>query len=70
MSGTILTTVPSPGWKVVGVGDYNGDGSADLLLQNPTGNQAVVWYLQNGAYVGGSSLSLNLPAGWKIVGPH
>jgi len=52
------------------VGDYNGDGSADLLFQNQTSNQAAVWYLQNGAYVGGNVLSLAPPAGWKIVGPR
>jgi hypothetical protein len=52
-NGLEMATSPDPGWKVVGVGDYHGDGFADLIFQNQTSNKTIVWYLQNGVFVGG-----------------
>jgi hypothetical protein len=46
--------IPS-GWLVVGVGDFNGDGHADIMLRNgATGGATAVWLLkgQSGAIVG------------------
>ena len=28
---------PGPSWHVIGAGDYNGDGYADILFQNSSG---------------------------------
>ena len=33
---------PGPDWKVVGTGDFNGDGHSDILWQNANG-QAAIW---------------------------
>jgi hypothetical protein len=32
-------------WKVVAAADFNGSGTPDLVLQNPSGGAAEVWYL-------------------------
>jgi hypothetical protein len=32
-------------WKVVAAADFNGNGTPDLVLQNPSGGAAEVWYL-------------------------
>jgi hypothetical protein len=61
--------VADPNWKIVGTGDFNSDGQADLLWQHRDGWLAV-WYMR-GANLAGSAL-LN-PAqvadpNWKIAG--
>jgi hypothetical protein len=37
---------------VVGTGDYNGDGTSDVLLQN--GGTVVDWIMKNGQYSSGN----------------
>jgi hypothetical protein len=37
---------PGTSWHIVGTGDFNGDGDADILWQNTDG-QAAIW-LMNG----------------------
>ena len=45
---------PGAGSHVVGTGDYNGDGRADILFQSDTGQ--ISQWLTNGAQVGSASL--------------
>jgi len=42
----------------------------DLLFQSSASSLAAVWYLSNGAFAGGATLSTALPSGFKIVGPR
>jgi hypothetical protein len=48
MSGTNIVNVsypgydPGPEWKVVGTGDYTGDGYSDILWQSKSG-QIAIW---------------------------
>ena len=41
------------GWKVAGTGDFNGDGTSDILFQNGSG-EVVDWMLKNGTFAGGA----------------
>ena len=41
---------------MVGTGDYNGDGTSDILLENSTGN-VIDWIMKNGQF-----------SGWNEVG--
>ena len=56
-------------WRIVGSGDFNGDGKADLIWQHTNGT-LLVWYM-NGATAIGSEL-LNpaqiSDATWRVVG--
>ena len=45
---------PGPDWKVVGTGDYNGDGKSDILFQN-TGGQAAIWEMDGTNPIAGGS---------------
>ena len=54
------------GWDITGVADFNGDGKADLLLNNPTEGWNSVWFLDGTDYIGYE----NLPSspGWQSLG--
>ena len=41
-SGNVGWT-PGKDWQVANVGDYNGDGKSDILLQNSATNACFVW---------------------------
>ena len=51
---------------MAGAADFNDDGYADLVLQNASLGQRVIWLLNKGVY----SSSIALPTGsaqWQIV---
>jgi hypothetical protein len=62
-------TINDPLWKVVGTGDFNGDGTADILWQHKTIGLVVAW-LMNGTDMGSFKIVLPLIADleWEIVG--
>ena len=66
--GIFVSATPAAGWKVVGVGEFNGDGFTDLVFQNQTTNQIAVWFMNGAQYQGGVLLSATPVAGWKAVG--
>ena len=45
-----VNTVAEPDWKIVGNGDYDGDGNADILWRNSVTGQNWM-YLMNGATI-------------------
>ena len=56
----------SAGWHIAGAADFNGDGQADLVLENILNGQRVIWLLKNGVY--SSSVALpTLSTQWDIV---
>ncbi|HXG71850.1 MAG TPA: FG-GAP-like repeat-containing protein [Gemmatimonadaceae bacterium] len=64
-----LRRMPSAGWKVVGVGDFNFDGKPDLLWQHPTDRWLSLW-LVDGTRVTNVPLSPGRieDALWQIAG--
>jgi hypothetical protein len=60
-----------PGWRVAAMGDFNGDGIPDIVLQHDTTRQALIVYM--GGAQGNNPLRLQWLAqtgfpGWTIVG--
>jgi len=50
--------------ELVAVGDFNGDGKPDYLLQNFVGTQQTgIWYMNNNIFVGALN-GPTLPVGW------
>ena len=59
-----------PGWRIVAVGDLNGDGHPDLIWQNGT-NLPSVWYMggADGSTLLSSKVLSDSPIpGWRICG--
>jgi hypothetical protein len=66
--GAFVDALPYSGWKVVGVGDFNGDGKSDLLFQSQATNQVAVWFMDGALYKGGLVLPFTPPVGWTVAG--
>ncbi|MCW3095456.1 MAG: hypothetical protein JWL77_1074 [Chthonomonadaceae bacterium] len=66
--GDYVSINPLAGWKVVGVGDFNGDGKSDLVFQNQSSNQVSIWFMNGPTYQGGVLLPFTPPVGWTVAG--
>jgi hypothetical protein len=61
-----LPTVPVQ-WHIAGVGDFNGDGTDDLVWENTSTGKRRIWFFKNGAF--SSSIDLpTVPVQWHIAG--
>ena len=48
-------------------GDFNRDGTADVLWFNPTTGETDIWKIANGQWAGSTTIGLH-PLGWQIAG--
>ncbi|KJU84467.1 hypothetical protein MBAV_003339 [Candidatus Magnetobacterium bavaricum] len=63
-----LGHVPGAAWKILYVGDFNGDGNNDILWQNTDTGQVGIWLINNGpTLVSGDSPGTVDPQ-WQIFG--
>ena len=62
------TPTPTPTPMFAGraiVGDFNGDGHPDYVVQNSSTRQTAIWYLNNNVFIGGA-FGPTLAAGWGL----
>jgi VCBS repeat protein len=60
------TPTPTPATRAA-VADFNGDGSPDYVVRQPSTHQTAIWYLDNNALVG-AAWGPTLPGGWGLSG--
>ncbi len=68
LSRGTLSATPGPTWRAVGAGDFNGDGKADVLLQNKSTGQVSVWEMDGTTRIGGGAADPNPGPSWRAIG--
>jgi autotransporter-associated beta strand protein len=58
---------PALNWMIVGVGDFNGDGTSDVLWRNTVTGDTGAWMMHNAA-IQNFTLFANVGLDWNIVG--
>ncbi len=56
------------GYNVVGVGDFTGNGTSDILWQNPTSGDVDEWQIADGQWSKSVDLGSHPGSGWTIAG--
>ena len=69
MNGTSVKTAldfgPVSGWNIAGIGDFDGNGSNDLLWTNSSGGVAM--WLMNGTQIMSAPILGNVATNWQIT---
>jgi hypothetical protein len=63
-----VRTVPDPDWKIVGIGDFNGDGKSDILWRNSTTGENYI-YMMNGMAIANEGYIRSVAdRNWQVAG--
>jgi len=76
MDGTVikasegyLRTVSDPAWRIVAVGDYDGDGKADILWRNSSTGENYLYPMDGTSIKPAEGFLRTVPVGnWMVVG--
>jgi len=63
-----MRTVPDPNWKIVGFGDFDGDGRTDILWRNSTTGENYI-YMMNGTAIANEGYIRSVAdRNWQVAG--
>ena len=63
-----LRTVADLDWKVAGVGDFDGDGKADILWRNSTTGQNYIYFMDGSTIKPSEGFIRTVPLAWTVTG--
>jgi CHRD domain-containing protein/VCBS repeat protein/FG-GAP repeat protein len=63
-----LRTVADENWQIAGIGDFDGDGKADILWRNSSTGENYVYLMNGTAIAGEGSLRTVADKNWQIAG--
>ena len=71
MSGATINSTSDLGyvansWSIQGTGDFNADGSPDILWRNSNGD-VLIWFMTGGAFDSSADLGV-IDSSWTIEG--
>jgi hypothetical protein len=66
----VLPTLNDPNWSILGIADFNRDGSQDLLWRNGSTGRTTIWYMAGPTWNGGyADVEPTLvDQNWSIIG--
>jgi FG-GAP repeat len=44
----LVYTISDPNWQIARLGDFNGDGTADIVWRNSANGAIVAWFMNGG----------------------
>jgi Lectin C-type domain/Calx-beta domain/Ser-Thr-rich glycosyl-phosphatidyl-inositol-anchored membrane family/FG-GAP-like repeat/PA14 domain/LysM domain len=68
VSDVVLDRVEDNNWHIVGTGDFNLDGNADILWRNYASGENVIWNMSGTTHTGNISLETVTDLNQRIVG--
>jgi hypothetical protein len=54
-------------WLIAGTGDFNADGSPDLLWENESSGGRVIWFMESLSYANAYAVLPSVAVNWEIV---
>jgi hypothetical protein len=67
LGGGAMTSEPDTQWQLVSMADFDGDGYPDILWQNTSTGEIVIWYM-NSTTIKGAAVVMNIAPVWHVAG--
>jgi hypothetical protein len=68
VQGSIFATESDTQWQPVSLADFNGDGRPDILWENSTTGQLMIWYMSGDTVLSTSTDFATIPTGCHVAG--